>query len=87
VRRSYYSASITDFLDTPAPEILGQLTRAHPFNLDTTQKGAWLEQITILKRVLTNRAGPNLFEYTIPRMGKRIEVVLIIGSALKGRKP
>jgi len=82
VRRSYYSSSITDFLDTPAPEILGELTRAHPFNLDITQKGAWLEQITILQRVLTTRRGRIYFEYSIPRLGNRIDVVLLIGPVI-----
>ena len=82
MRRSYYSASITDFLDTRATEILGQLTRAHPFNLDTTQKGAWLEQITILKRVLIHHRGRIYFEYSIPRLGKRIDVVLLIGPVI-----
>jgi hypothetical protein len=82
VRRSYYSASITDFLNTSDDQILGELARANQFNLDQTQKGAWLEQITILKLTLINRTGRIYFEYAIPRMGKRIDVLLIIGSVI-----
>jgi hypothetical protein len=82
VKREYYSASITDFLTTSDTEILGQLANANPFALDTTQKSAWFEQITILKRVLINRIGRIYFEYAIPRMGKRIDVVLIIGPVI-----
>jgi hypothetical protein len=82
VRRSYYSASIIDFLSTSDTEILGELTRANQFNLDQTQRSAWLEQITILKRVLINRSGRIYFEYAIPRMGKRIDVVLLIGPVV-----
>jgi hypothetical protein len=75
MRRAYYSSSITDFLRAQTDTILGELTRAYPFNLDATQKSAWLEQITILKRVLLNRTGRIYFEYAIPRMSKRIDDV------------
>jgi len=50
VKREYYSASITDFLNTSATEILGQLANANPFALDATQKSTWLKQMTILNR-------------------------------------
>ena len=81
-RETQYTGSITDFLNTSDNEILGQLANANPFGLDATQKSAWLEQITILKRFLTNRTGRIYFEYAIPRMGKRIDVVLIIGPVI-----
>ena len=78
MRRAYYSSSISDFLSTSANAIIGELTRVHARNLEQTQLNAWLEQINILKRVLTNRSGRIYFEYAIPRMGKRIDVVLPI---------
>ncbi len=82
MRRAYYSSSITDFLQTSPNEILGELTRAHARTIEQTQLNAWLEQINILKRVLLNRSGRIYFEYAIPRMGKRIDVVLLIGPVL-----
>jgi hypothetical protein len=82
VKREYYSASIIDFLHTSDTAILGHLAQANPFTLDPTQKSAWLDQITLLKRVLINRTGRIYFEYAIPRMGKRIDVVLIIGPVI-----
>jgi hypothetical protein len=82
VKREYYSASITNFLNTSDTEILGELANENPFALDPTQKSAWVEQITILKRVLISRTGRIYFEYAIPRMGKRIDVVLIIGAVI-----
>ncbi len=82
MKREYYSASIADFRNTTSNEILGQLTRSNPFTLEQTQLNAWLEQITILQRVLTNRDGRIYFEYAIPRMGKRIDVVLLIGPVI-----
>jgi hypothetical protein len=82
MRRAYYSSSITDFLAVNPNAIIGELTRAHARNLDQTQLNAWLEQINILKRVLTNHSGRIYFEYAIPRMGKRIDVVLLIGPVI-----
>lgn len=82
MRRSYYSGSISEFLSTSDTEILGELANANPFALEATQKSAWLGQITILKRVLTKHTGRIYFEYAIPRMGKRIDVVLLIGPVI-----
>ena len=82
MRRAYYASSITDFLKTNPNEILGKLTRSHARTIEETQLNAWLEQINILKRVLVNRSGRIYFEYAIPRMGKRIDVVLLIGPVI-----
>ena len=82
MRRAYYSSSISDFLETSPNEILGELSRSHARTLEQTQLNAWLEQINILKRVLLKRSGRIYFEYAIPRMGKRIDVVLLIGSVI-----
>ena len=82
MRRAYYSSSIADFLQTHPNEIVGELTRAHTRTLEQTQLNAWLEQIDILKRVLVNRSGRIYFEYAIPRMGKRIDGVILIGPVI-----
>jgi len=82
MRRFYYSSSITDFIQTNPNEILGELTRAHARTIEQTQLNAWLEQTNVLKRVLVNRSGRIYFEYAIPRMGKRIDVVLLIGPII-----
>src|SRR5215208_3277990 len=82
MHRAYYSSSISDFLQTTPNEILGKLTRAHARTSEQTQLNAWLEQINILKRVLVYRSGRFYFEYAIPRMGKRIDVLLLIGPVI-----
>jgi hypothetical protein len=82
MRRAYYSSSIADFLQTNANEIIGKLTRANSQTLEQAQLSAWLEEIDILKRVLVNRSGRIYFEYAIPRMGKRIDVVLLVGPVV-----
>jgi hypothetical protein len=80
--RSYYSASIVEFLVTPTEEILGKLEMQNEFALLQNQRDAWLEEIAILKETLRPFKGSVYFEYNIPRMGKRIDVLLIIDAII-----
>ena len=82
MRREYYSDSIANFQKTSPDEILGILAKNNDFSLEQTQRDAWLEEIVILKKVLLHFEGTIYFEYSIPRMGKRIDVVLLIGPAI-----
>lgn len=82
MRREYYSASIDKFLKTGSDEILGVLAKNNEFALEQTQRYAWLEEMAILRRALSKYPGTIYFEYSIPRMGKRIDVVLLIGSVI-----
>src|SRR5438128_2443115 len=82
MKRDYYSDSIANFLKASRHEIFGQLNEAHHLSSEPTQKGAWLEEIDILKNLLFDRIGKIYFEYAIPRMGKRIDVVLLIGPVI-----
>jgi hypothetical protein len=79
MKRDYYSSSITNFLKASTEEIVGTLTINSGFAIDPTQRNAWLEEIRILKTVLAKHKGRLYFEYSIPRMGKRIDTVLLIG--------
>lgn len=82
MKRSYYSDTITAFLNTDTDQILGKLVRSSDFDLEKNQRDAWLEEINILKSVLSRYQGSIYFEYSIPRMGKRIDAVLLIGSVI-----
>jgi len=78
MNRSYYSSTVEKFLDDDSNLILGQLSRNHQFALEDLQRNSWIYQIEILKSAL--RKLPNsfvAFEYTIPRMGKRVDVIII----------
>lgn len=77
--RSYYTSNIPTFLSTGYEQILGILTKQHRFALEEQQRNAWLHQIEILKDQLTGLdRGQILFEYSIPRMGKRADTILIL---------
>lgn len=82
MRREYYSDTIANFLKTSSNEILGKLVQSNDFALEQAQRDAWLEEIRILQKVLQPHTGSIYFEYSIPRMGKRIDVVLLIDSAI-----
>jgi len=56
---------------------MGSLSLAHSFALDDLQKNAWLYEVRFLRRVNGFDDAYVLFEYTIPRMGKRVDTVLI----------
>jgi hypothetical protein len=80
VNRAYYSDAIATFLRRSDNEILGALARAGSFALETTQRDAWAEQIRILRAALSPHFtdGKVYFEYAVPRLGKRIDVVAVI---------
>ena len=82
MKREYYSSSIEVFLKSNTSEIIGELTINSDFDLGQSQRDAWVEQINILQKTLIGYSGSIFFEYSIPRMGKRIDVVLIIDSAI-----
>jgi hypothetical protein len=82
MRREYYSDPISSFLARNNEEILGKLAQANDFALEQTQRDAWLEEIRILKNILQPYKGSIYFEYSIPRMGKRIDVVLIVSPVI-----
>src|SRR3954471_17739652 len=84
MNRAYYSASVEAFMASNADTIIGRLVRNSSFSVEATQRDAWLAQIEILRQILTpHRSGGSVyFEFSVPRLGKRIDVVLVIGPAI-----
>ena len=81
--RAYYSKSIKDFIVESESSILGELVSKHTFSLEDLQRDAWLEQIRFLKKALKSiNIGHILFEYTIPRMGKRVDNIIILNGVV-----
>lgn len=80
--RAWYSGSIRDFLLADPEAVLGQLAANGEFALTPTQRDAWTAEIEILRVGLRHFEGSILLEYTIPRLGRRIDAVLLIGSVV-----
>ena len=82
MKRAYYSNSIANFLASDVRTILGTIELENDFPSELTQRDAWVEEIQILQAILSGRQGSIYFEYSIPRMGRRIDVVLLIGPVI-----
>lgn len=82
MNRSYYSDTIEKFNVTKPEEIIGQMAILSKFADELSQKSAWREEIRILQNILSKYSGGIYFEYSIPRMGQRIDVVLLIQSVI-----
>lgn len=78
LKRAYYGDSVSGFLNQDENYILGELAKNNQFSLEDLQRNTWIEEIRILKQELCGlECGYLLFEYTIPRIGNRIDNVLI----------
>lgn len=82
IPRAWYGASIDGFLQTNTHEILGCLADQSDFSILPTQRDTWRSQVELLRPLLVGLSGSVFFEFTIPRMGHRIDVVLIIGPVV-----
>ncbi|MDV6331857.1 DUF2075 domain-containing protein [Asticcacaulis sp. 201] len=81
--RAYYAADRDKFVGDTDDHILGELARGHNFALELAQRDAWRQQINILRGALKDLDSYTLyFEFSIPRMGKRADAVLLIGDCL-----
>lgn len=80
--RAYYFNSISGFIADSENHILGELASKHEFSLEAQQRNAWLTQIRCAKNWLQTVDGHIAFEFAIPRMGKRIDCVVISGAAI-----
>ena len=80
--RFYYRNKICDFLIDSNNSILGELSKKHEFSLEEQQKNSWVAQIELLKCWLVNTSGEIIFEYSIPRMGRRIDCVVLSGCVI-----
>ena len=86
--RCLYNSSFTSFQNKTDSEIFGTLCENYHGDVGDNQKNAWIEEISIMKTVLaslmedtsqasTKADGQIIFEYDIPRLGKRVDVVLL----------
>jgi hypothetical protein len=78
----YYKDSIEAFLQKETEEIIGSITLSNQFDSTLYQNKSWEQQIAILKKALNNYAGTIFFEFSIPRMGKRVDSLIIIDNVV-----
>lgn len=79
--RCLYHASFSDFIGEKAEYILGCLHNNFHGEALTTTDEAWMGEIQLLQTLLQpwkDEEAEVIFEYDIPRLGKRIDVVLLL---------
>ena len=79
--RCLFSSSLAVFAAADENSIFGILCDQYHGDALTTTREAWRSEITILKQVLApyrSEDGKIVFEYDIPRLGKRIDAVLLL---------
>lgn len=86
IRRWMYGASIRDFIQTSSQTILGTLLSESSGDVELNQRNAWDAQIDILKSLPLDPSmvdqGRIYFEMTVPRLGRRADVVLLLGPLM-----
>ena len=78
--RCLYESTIADFIHETDMHIFGSLNNNYHGDMRTTSREAWNDEIRIMKDNLSrldDMNGKIIFEYDIPRLGKRIDVTLL----------
>lgn len=83
-KRYYYSDTITDFLQKEDMVVIGKLALAYSYDINDETKMSWLEELRVMRSVLKNykNRGSVYFEYNIPRMGRRADVIVLIDDVV-----
>ena len=79
--RCLYNSTIREFLQLSPEALLGRFVNNYHGAALTTTNEAWANEIHIMQEVLQpwmDEDGQVIFEYDIPRLGKRIDVVLLL---------
>lgn len=83
--RCLYNSNIETFLDKDKEAILGILCERYHGDALTTTREAWIGEIKILQEQLSYWKNSNsqiIFEYDIPRLGKRLDVVILLNGII-----
>jgi len=80
--RAWYGASVSEFLRSSTDVVLGRLATNCDFALIPSQREAWIDQIELLRSSLQGVTGTLFLEFNIPRMGRRIDAVLLTGPVV-----
>lgn len=79
-KRYLYSDTIDSFLQKNTDTIVGEITLSATQDINKETSNSWQQEVEVLKDVLAPYAqkGSVYFEYNIPRMGRRADVIVLI---------
>src|SRR5262249_8093994 len=78
--RAWFGAALVEFLSTGCDTIIGRLVTNSDFTVLPSQLYACAEELRLLQAHLVGLQGSIYLEFSIPRMGRRIDAVLLIQS-------
>lgn len=81
--RCLFDSDLKTFIEKEQKTIFGELCDKYHGDALTTTREAWLKEIEILQKVLISwkeSDGRIIFEYDIPRLGKRLDAVLLLNG-------
>lgn len=78
----YFKDTISSFLQKSTEDIIGTITLASQFDSTLFQNRSWEQQIPILKKAINGHQGSIFFEFSIPRMGRRVDSIIIIDDVV-----
>jgi broad-specificity NMP kinase len=83
-RRFGYGQSLATFFTDEADRVVGELARHSAFDVDQSQVAAWLGSIDALRQALApwREEGHVFLEFDVPRLGRRIDAVLVLRQAV-----
>src|SRR5262249_3881251 len=71
-----------EFCAADRDQIFGRMARENSFDLILPQRDAWLAQAELLQHALARQTGTLYLEFSIQRMGRRIDALVIIGPVI-----
>lgn len=83
--RCLFSCKIAEFLTTESNLVFGTICENYHGDVLSSQREAWLNEIELMKRVLSKNCDSNgeiIFEYDIPRLGKRVDIILLLNGII-----
>ena len=83
--RCMYENTITGFLQEEGMSVFGIINDKYHGDARSTTRDAWKLEISIMKdslSLLKDKRGQIIFEYDIPRLGKRVDVILLYSGII-----
>lgn len=82
--RYFYGSSIEEFLSLSTDAIIGRLATNSPHSDNPETKASWREEIETMRIALADYVGHGsiFMEYKIPRMGRRVDVIVLIDGII-----
>lgn len=83
-RRYGYGQPVSEFLTADPTAVIGELTQRSAYNVDRTQVAAWQGSVECLRSALApwGHEGHLFLEFDVPRLGRRIDAVVVLRNAV-----